>query len=182
MDIESTPQAGDSCQSKVLFDDTAYSRLKRMAAVYMLDEKPGHTLCPTALVKEVYLRHGGHKNSGQVCRRGFYAAAARSMRQILVDHARAKNALKRGAGIAAITFDEQIHSNPAQNVDVLALDQALEKLAHRDQNKVRIVEMRYFSGMTLEEIAGELQVSLATVKRKWTAARAWLFRELCSAG
>jgi len=159
-------------------DNATYLKLKRIAAVFMRDERHNHTLSPTALVNEAYLRLHPAGEKGSVEHRFFLASAARDMRQILVDYARAKKAEKRGGGLPAMTLDENIHADVAATVDILALNSALEKMAASDMAKVHIVEMRYFCGMTLEEIATELEISLATVKRKWTAARAWLFREL----
>jgi len=144
----------------------------------MKGERQGHTLSPTALVNEAYLRlYSEEERNGQT-HRSFYSSAARGMRQILVDYARGKKADKRGGGISAITLNEQQHAAAEINLDILELNTALEKLATIDQEKVSIVEMRYFAGMTLDEVATELDISIATVKRKWTTARAWLFREL----
>ncbi|MCF6354670.1 MAG: ECF-type sigma factor [Candidatus Polarisedimenticolaceae bacterium] len=159
-------------------DNTTYLKLKRIAAVCMRDERHNHTLSPTALVNEAYLRLHPAGEKGSAGHRCFLAAAARDMRQILVDHARAKKAEKRGGGLPALTLDESIHGDVAATVDILALNSALEKMAMSDMTRVHVVEMRYFCGMTLEEIAAELEISVATVKRKWTTARAWLFREL----
>lgn len=144
----------------------------------MRGEKQGHTLSPTALVNEAYLRLHTAEEKGSSSHRSFLSSAARAMRQILVDHARSKKAEKRGGGISAITLDEGIMGAATTDVDILSLNRALDKLAASDLVKVQIVEMRYFAGMTLEEIAAELKLSVATVKRRWTTARAWLFREL----
>jgi len=160
-------------------DNSTYIELKNIAASYMRGERLGHTLSPTALVNEAYLRSHSVSSKGSVEHRFYLASVARDMRQILVDHARARRAEKRGGGVPAMTLHEELHASPiASNVDILALHDALEKLAGSDAIKVNIVEMRYFAGMTLEEIAQHLDISIATVKRKWTAARAWLFREL----
>lgn len=159
-------------------DNSTYLQLKHIAAAYMRNERQNHTLCPTALVNEAYLRLHPASHSDDNGRGKFMASVARSMRQILVDHARAKKSDKRGGGISAITLDESLHFTADPDINILALNNALEKMLTYDELKVHIVEMRYFSGMTLEEIAVELEISVATVKRKWTAARAWLFREL----
>jgi len=161
-------------------DNTTYLQLKHIAMGYMLGERKAHTLSPTALVNEAYLRFHASKKREPESHTHFLALAAREMRHILVDHARARNAQKRGDGIPAITLHEELHSVETHDVDILALDTALIKLQKIDDSKVRIVEMRYFSGMTLDEIAVEMEISVATVKRKWTTARAWLFRELAT--
>ncbi len=146
----------------------------------MRDEQRGHTLSPTALVNEAYLRLYSAEERSGISHSSFQAAAARSMRQILVDYARAKKAGKRGGNVSAITLHENIHSEINTDIDILALNDALDKLAASDTSKVQIVEMRYFSGMTLGEIAVELEISVATVKRRWVTAKAWLFREISS--
>lgn len=158
-------------------DQTTYYKLKHLAAIFMRNERQNHTLSPTALVNEAYLRL---RVAEVMDPQYFLATAARDMRQILVDHARAKNARKRGDGIPAISLDEDLHASVSLDVDIIALNAALDKLAIADAVKVRIVEMRYFAGMTLAEIASELSIPVATVKRKWTMARTWLFRELSS--
>ncbi|MEE9446665.1 MAG: ECF-type sigma factor [Arenicellales bacterium] len=162
-------------------DTQAYQALKKMAARYMSNERVNHTLCPTALVNEAYLKLYGRDSSVEAVfpeKMNFMAVAARSMRQILVDHALAKKALKRGGGQKTMIIMEDQMSNPTIDVDILHLNAALNKLAEVDETKAKIVELRYFSGMTLAEVAQELGLSIATIKRKWTAARAWLYREM----
>lgn len=160
-------------------DEETYQELRRIASIRMRSEKAGHTLSPTALVNELYLRRHAKNNRTQSDRLLFLATAAHEMRQILVDHARTKKAIKRGSGITAITLIEDQHSSAnTPEIDILSLNYALDKLGQKDSSKLHIIEMRYFSGLTLEEIAQELDLSLSTVKRRWTAARAWLFREL----
>lgn len=159
-------------------DENTYRKLKQIAEVYMRSERQGHTLSPTALVNEAYLRIYAETEHSDKEQRTFLAFAAHKMRQILVDHARARNALKRGGGVSAITLDETMVAASSGSIDILSLNDGLEKLALHDPEKVRIVEMRYFSGMTLEAIAVEMGLSVSSVKRKWTAARAWLYREL----
>ena len=166
-----------------------YDELRRLAANYLRHERPGQTLQATALVHEAFLRLSKEKHQPWQNRTHFLAIAALSMRQILVQRARARNAEKRGGGAEKIALDES--SALAQGasarqsrevgdtaIDVLALDTALDKLAALDQQQAKIVEMRYFGGMTVEEVAEALDISPATVKRHWTVARAWLHREL----
>lgn len=156
-------------------DPLAYKKLKKVASFYMAGERVNHTLCPTALVNEAYLKF--HKSSPSANRVEFLVQAARNMRQILVNHAHARNALKRGGGLTVLQIDEQMVGHELET-DIVALDDALNRLAAHDEIKARIVELRYFSGLTNEEIGAELNISIATVKRRWTVARAWLYREL----
>ena len=157
-------------------DPAAYEKLKRTAAYYMSGERSNHTLCPTALVNEAFLKF--HKSSPEANRTEFLIQAARNMRQILVNHALARNALKRGGGgPTLLQIDEQAVGHE-QEIDIVALDDALTRLQAMDETKARIVELRYFSGLSNQEIAAELNLSIATIKRRWVAARAWLYREL----
>lgn len=169
-----------------------YDELRRLAANYLRRERPGQTLQATALVHEAFLRLSKEKNQPWTNRTHFLAIAALSMRQILVQRARARHAEKRGGQDAQrITLDESVVSAAAQGasarqghagdgggLDVLELDAALEKLAALDQQQAKIVELRYFGGLTVEEVAEALDVSPATVKRHWTLARAFLKKEL----
>jgi len=155
-----------------------YGELKRVARAYMRRERPGRTLQPTALVHEAYVRLLQEQHVSWENRAHFCAIAAHSMRQILVEHARARNAMKRGGGANRITIDERFVAAPAPPVDVEALDEALSRLAATDARRAKVVELKYFGGMTVEEIGEVLQLSPATVKRDWTFARAWLHREL----
>lgn len=170
-----------------------YDELRRLAANYLRHERPGHTLQATALVHEAYLRLSKEKNQPWKNRTHFLAIAALSMRQILVQRARARHAEKRGGPNAdRITLDESVMSASAQGatarqgpegggaggIDVLELDAALEKLAALDAQQAKIVELRYFGGLTVEEAAEALDISPATVKRHWTLARAFLKKEL----
>ena len=164
-----------------------YDELRRLAANYLRHERPGQTLQATALVHEAFLRLSKEKNQPWKNRTHFLAIAALSMRQILVQRARARNAEKRGGGAEKITLDESVVSRGGAEreggtggVDVLALDTALEKLAALDPQQAKIVELRYFGGLTVEEVAEALEISPATVKRHWTVARAWLHKELSS--
>ena len=159
-----------------------YGELRRLAGNYLRRERPGQTLQATALVHEAFLRLSKEKNQPWQNRTHFLAIAALSMRQILVQRARARNADKRGGGAERITPDDTVmgqrESEQAGGVDVLALDAALEKLAALDAQQAKIVELRYFGGLTVEEVAETLDISPATVKRHWTLARAFLKREL----
>jgi RNA polymerase sigma factor (TIGR02999 family) len=159
-----------------------YGELRRLAARHLRSERRGHTLQTTALVHEAYLRLAGQRQPDWKNRAYFFGAVATIMRRILVDHARGRSRDKRGAGIEVLPLEEA--SDPAVStllhggVDVEALDRALDKLEAVDARQARVVELRYFSGMTVEEIAEVLSVSPGTVKRDWTVARAWLFAEL----
>ena len=165
-----------------------YDELRRLAANYVRRERPGHTLQATALVHEAFLRLSKQKNQPWKNRTHFLAIAALSMRQILVQRARARHAEKRGGENAErITLDESVLADESLSprsaereggVDVLELDAALEKLAALDAQQAKIVELRYFGGLTVEEVAEALAISPATVKRHWTIARAFLKKEL----
>ena len=156
-----------------------YEDLRRQARHYMRDQPAGHTLQTTALVHEAYLRLVGRSSVEWNGRAHFFGVAAKAMRSILVDHARARAAAKRGGAAPAITPDDaSAASGPREAVDVLALHHALDRLAELDARKSRLVELRYFGGLGIDEAAAVLGVSPATVKREWTTARAWLRREL----
>ena len=162
-----------------------YDELRRLAANYLRHERPGQTLQATALVHEAFVRLSAEKNHPWKNRTHFLAIAALSMRQILVQRARARNARKRGHDPQRVTLDEsafaEVPATEQAGVDVLALDAALERLAVLDAQQARIVELRYFGGLTVEEVGEALEISPATVKRHWTLARAWLKRELTQA-
>jgi RNA polymerase sigma factor (TIGR02999 family) len=157
-----------------------YRELRLLASRHLRSERHGHTLQTTALVHEAYLRLVGQRQSDWKNRAYFFGAVATIMRRILVDHARRRVRDKRGGGIDVLPLEEV--SEPAATmsagIDVEALDRALDKLGAVDARQARIVELRYFSGMTVEEVAEVLSVSAGTVKRDWTVARAWLFAEL----
>lgn len=155
-----------------------YDELRRIAAVYLERERRDHTLQPTALVHEAYLRLVDQHSVDWQNRAQFYGVAAQMMRRILVNHAVAKQAEKRGAGAAKVSFDDETVSLEGLNLDLLALDEALEKLAKIDKEKVHIVEMKFFGGMTTREIAEVLNKSTATVDREWAFARAWLYQAI----
>jgi len=157
-----------------------YAELRRIAAREMRREKPGRTLQTTALVHEAYLRLLKDASLSFENRAHFLGIAARAMREILIEHARARSARKRGGGAVRLTVDDLVA--PAPSIDVLALDEALQRLARLDERHARVVELRYFGGLSVEETASALGVSPATVKRDWTLARAWLFREMTGSG
>jgi RNA polymerase sigma factor (TIGR02999 family) len=152
--------------------------LQRLAQHYMSRERPGHTLQTTALLDDAYLQLAGKSHMQWQNRAHFFAVAAQIMRRIMVDHARQRHALKRGGGAIKITLDECAAVTATRAAELLALDEALEKLAAADQRKAKVVEMRYFGGLTMEEIADVLKIHVNTVTRDWTAARAWLFAAL----
>ena len=155
-----------------------YDELRRLARGYLRRERPGRTLQPTALVNEAYLRLLKDRKQDWRTRAHVVAIAAASMRQILIEAARARDARKRGGGLARVTLDEGLVGDAAQTVDVLEVDRALTRLARIDEEQARLVELRFFGGLTIEESAEALGVSPATVKRHWAVARAWLQREM----
>jgi RNA polymerase sigma-70 factor, ECF subfamily len=157
-----------------------YGELRRIAASCLRRERPGHTLQATALVHEAYLRLLKDQDLSFQNRAHFLGIAARAMREILVEHARGRGAAKRGGERQRITLDETIAATARQEVDVLAVHEALDRLAALDAQHARLVELRFFGGLTNEEAAEALGVSVATVKRTWAVARTWLFRELSS--
>ena len=154
-----------------------YQELRRLAASYLRGERAGHTLQPTALAHEAYLRLVGRQIAWQG-RHHFRAVAARAMRAILVDHARRRNADKRGGGEAPLSLDTGMLAADARPVAFDDLDRALNDLARLSERQARVVELRYFGGLSVEEAAEVLGVAPATVKRDWATARAWLYREL----
>ena len=158
-----------------------YDELRRLAAGYLRRERPGQTIQATALVHEAYLRLVAEQAHHWQNRTHFLAVAALSMRQILVQRARRRHAAKRVGNPERITLDDHLLASPAStSVDLIALDDALERLAALDAQQARIVELRYFGGLTIEEVGETLDISPATVKRHWTLARAWLKRELAA--
>jgi RNA polymerase sigma factor (TIGR02999 family) len=156
--------------------DAVYDELRRLARGHLSRERPEHSLAPTALVHEAYLKLVDQRRVRWQSRAHFFSIAAHVMRRILVDHARARAAGKRAG--ATVSLDDVEAGTPPVDVDLLALDTALEKLAAVDERQGRLVELRYFGGLTVEETAAALDVSPITVKRDWALARAWLFREL----
>jgi RNA polymerase sigma factor (TIGR02999 family) len=144
----------------------------------MAAERPGHDLQATALINEAYLRLVDWKDIQWADRAHFFGMAANMMRRVLVDHARRRDRAKRGGDAIHVSLIEAAHVATPERADVLALDEALQRLEALDPRKSRIVEMRFFGGLSLEETAEALNVSVATVRRDWSLARAWLFREL----
>ena len=159
-----------------------YAELHRLAKRYMRREYAGHSLQTSALVNEAYLRlidaHGVRWEN----RAHFFAVSAQIMRRILVDFARAKRKLKRGGGAQQVTLDEGLVLSPERGADLLALNEALEKLAVLNERQSRVVELRYFGGLNEDEVAEALKVSPRTVRSDWSLARAWLYRELSRGG
>lgn len=155
-----------------------YDELRKIAASYMRRQSPGHSLQTTALVNEAYLRLIDSRRVNWQNRTHFFAISAQLMRRVLVDFARSKNALKRGGAGVRVTFDEAMQVPAKKGTDVAALDSALNELAKLSRRQSQIVELRYFGGLTEEEIGEMLGLSSRTVRRDWSVARAWLFRRL----
>jgi len=156
-----------------------YEELRRLAQSYMRQERTGHTLQSTAVVHEAFIRLID-QNVEWKSRAHFFAIAAKMMRRILVDHARARSTSKRGAGMPRVAMDVQTVESQERSVDLMALDEALQHLAKIDPQRGRIVELKYFGGLSNEESANVLGISPATVQRQWSGAKAWLYRELSS--
>jgi RNA polymerase sigma-70 factor (ECF subfamily) len=152
--------------------------LQRLARHYMDRERPDHTLQATALLDDAYLELAGNSSPQWQNRAHFFGVAAQLMRRIMVHHARQRNAAKRGGGAIKVSLDECAAVTPTRADELLALDEALEKLAAFDQRQASVVEMRYFGGLTMDEIAEVLKIHVNTVTRDWIAARAWLFAAL----
>ena len=155
-----------------------YEELRKLAAHKMAREAPGQTLQPTALVHEAWLRLTGDENRTWDNRGHFFAAAAEAMRRILIDRARAKNRLRRGAGAERVSLDQVTVASDDPPDTVLAINEALERLTARDPFKAEVVKMRYFIGLSQDEIARALGVSEPTIRRHWAIARAWLYAEM----
>jgi RNA polymerase sigma factor (TIGR02999 family) len=156
-----------------------YEELRRVAAARMASGSPGHTLQPTALVHEAWLRLVDKEDTAQFqSRTHFFAAAAEAMRHILIDHARRKRALRHGGGQQRFDVDDLEIAAPAGDDELLAVNEALERLASLDPAKAELVKLRYFVGLTTEEAAAALGISEPTAKRRWALARAWLFSEI----
>lgn len=155
-----------------------YDELRRQAARYLRREKAGHTLQPTALIHEAYLRLVDQRNVQWQNRAHFFGIAAQMMRRILVDHARTKKRAKRGGSDVKVSLADATIPVNERDLDVVALDEALTRLAEIDEQQSRVVELRFFSGLTVEETAEVMGISPATVKRDWSVAKAWLHREL----
>jgi RNA polymerase sigma factor (TIGR02999 family) len=170
-------RAGDQEAQERLFQ-LVYRDLHGIAARYMARERPDHTLQATALINEAYLRMTGLEEIRWQDRAHFFAVAARVMRRILVDSARARKYQKRGGGASSVSFDEALLVTPQHGPDLVALDDALSALALKDERKSRVVELRFFGGLSIEETAEVLGVSSDTVLRDWKMAKALLLREL----
>jgi RNA polymerase sigma factor (TIGR02999 family) len=155
-----------------------YQQLRRLARHRLVQEGPGHTLQTTALVHEAYLRLVGQKNSKWQNRAHFYAIAAQMMRRILVDYARSRRYAKRGGGAQKVSFDEMMVVSGGNAASVVAVDEALTTLAGIDERKSKMVELRFFGGLSIEETAAVLGVSTGTIRRDWTLTKAWLQREI----
>ena len=155
-----------------------YEELRRMANFYMRNERQGHTLQTSALVNEAYLRLVDHENIEWQNRAHFFGVAAQAMRRILVDHARTRNYQKRGGEALHVSLDEAATLAEEQAAELIALDEALQELARMDPRKCRVVELRYFGGLSVEETAEALGVSVTTVARDWNMAKGWLLREM----
>jgi RNA polymerase sigma-70 factor, ECF subfamily len=155
-----------------------YAELRRMANRYMHTQNPGHTLQPTALIHEAYIRLVGDHGRQYKNRAHFFGIAAKSMRHVLVDHARSHQRLKRRTEVVALPLDEAISISNDRMADIVALDDALKDLAKLNPRQSEVVELKFFGGLTVEESAEILKISPETVMRDWRAARAWLYTEL----
>jgi RNA polymerase sigma-70 factor (ECF subfamily) len=158
--------------------DVLYGELRRIAAGYFRGERPNHTLQPTALVHEAYVRLIDQRDVTWKNRAHFLGVAARVMRRLLVDHARKNSANKRGGELARVTLDDAVRAHESDACDILALNVALEALEAENERLAKIIELRYFGGMTIDETAEELGIATATVERDWKFARAWLRRQI----
>lgn len=170
-------QAGDRAALDALLP-LVYGELRRLAASHLSRERVGHTLQPTALVHEAYLRLVDQHSADWRNRAHFFGLAAEMMRRILVNHAVSRNAAKRGSGETHIALDEALSFSKARDVNLVLLDEALKRLADLDGEQAKIVELRFFAGLSVEEVADVMDISDTTVKRKWRAARAWLFAQI----
>jgi len=155
-----------------------YDELRRMARNYMRRQPSGHTFQTTDLIHETYLKLAGGEERNWQSRNHFFGVAAKAMRHILVDYARSKNNQKHGGWQERVTFAENMRVTNQSSDEIVALDEALNRLANLDERKVRVVEMKFFAGLNVAEIAGVLNVSPETVKRDWSFAQTWLLREL----
>ena len=158
-----------------------YEELRRLAHHFMEGQRPEHTLQTTALVNEAYLRLADQTNPNWQSRAHFFAVAARAMRQILVNYAKASQSQKRGGGALKVDLDEVALISPEQTTEILDLNEALERLATLDSRKAHVVELKYFGGLKHDEIAAVLKISTVTVRRDWVFAKAWLYTELHNA-
>jgi RNA polymerase sigma factor (TIGR02999 family) len=169
---------GGDCEALDALMPLVYQELRRIAHHYLQNERSGHTLQGTALVNEAYVRMVAQDFPAWQNRAHFFAVAAQLMRQILVDYARSHRAAKRGGSVCRLTLDEAEEQAQPIDVDVIALDEALKTLAEMDPQQSRVVELKFFAGLSIEDTSEVLGISSSTVKRAWITARAWLYREL----
>ena len=174
-------QDGDSQALEALIP-LVYRELRSVAHRYLNNERPGHTLQSTALVHEVYVRMIQQEFPRWQNRAHFFGVAAQLMRQILVDYARSRRAAKRGGDICRLSLDEAAEQPQPIDVDIIALDDALKNLSDMDPQQSRVVELKFFAGLSIEDTSEVLGISPSTVKRQWITARAWLYRELNETG
>lgn len=170
-------QNGDR-EAEARLMEVVYSELRKMARQFLRSERPGGTLQASALVNEAYLRLVDQRERSWQNRSHFLGVAGEVMRRILVEHARRRSAQKRGGGLLEVELDENLSVTSDSPESILALDEALERLAERDSRQAKVVELRFFAGLGEEQIAGMLAVSPRTVKRDWRSARAWLHAEM----
>jgi RNA polymerase sigma factor (TIGR02999 family) len=178
--VESARRGDEQALSALM--PLVYEELRRLAASYMRRERPGQTLQATALVHDAYIRLMQDSKLSWQNRSHFFGIAARSMRQILVERARARRAAKRGGSHIRVTLDAGLLATEAPAIDLESLDEAMTRLEALDAELARVVEVRFFGGLSIDEAAEALDVSPATVKRRWTVAKAWLARELAVKG
>jgi RNA polymerase sigma factor (TIGR02999 family) len=171
-------QQGDESALKKL-TPLIYDELRRIAHRYVQHERNGHTLQTTALVNEAYVRLAGQEKPEWQNRSHFFAVTAQVMRHILIDHARRRRYLKHGGEFQQVSMEEASLMSENRAAELIALDEALDELKNFDSRKSKVVELRYFGGLSLEETADALDVSVMTVRRDWRAAKAWLFRRMC---
>lgn len=174
-------ESGDEAATNQLVP-LVYAELRRLARRHMAGQRPGHTLQTTDLVNEAYLKLAKVKGAGWKNRLHFFAVASRAMRSVLVDHARRRAYAKRGGNPLRVSLSEADQVSQEKSAELVAVDEALTRLAALDRRKARIVELRYFGGLSVEEIAELLDLSSRTIKREWRWARAWLYRALGEEG
>src|SRR5580658_6005132 len=173
-----TLKDGDRSSAAAKLMPLVYDEFRALAARHLRHERPNHTLQPTALVHEAYLRLIDQTRVDWQGRTHFFAVGAQAIRRILVDHARQRKRQKRGGGAGRVTLDDAVALAPQRDEEILALDEAMGKLGKLDPRQAEVVEMRFFAGMSVDEVAGVLGVSKRTIEGDWTMARAWLMREL----
>jgi RNA polymerase sigma factor (TIGR02999 family) len=173
-----TGQASGLAGASAALFPVVYDELRRMARQQLRHERDGHTLATTDLVHEAWLRLGSAPDGAAMERAQFFAIASAAMRHVLIDHARRHQALRRGGGARAVTLDEAQIAATESSAELVALDDALSRLAELDERLARVVECRYFGGLTEDETARALGVTARTVRRDWVKAKAWLYREL----